>query len=148
MSPTKRKTPSPYRRTFDSPIKVVRRSSPLWKRNTQKKVVRWSPQPQPPLMSVAELVQNQHEKWKKDQEIHRRAANVTRRQKIQKNIKQGIYVPPEPMDKHNMQSNQTVSNFWRNAQHGLDNELAWASDDPPLHFGGKKRKMMRRLQHT
>lgn len=148
-SKTKRKMPSPQhaiRRTFDSPVRVVRRSSPLWKKHTQKtKAVRWwSPQPQPPLMSTAELVQKQHEKWKEDQEKLRRAANITRRHKIQKNIELGRYLPPESMATHNVFSDQKVSNFWRNAQHTIDTDLDWASKNPPLHFGGRQNGKRRK----
>jgi hypothetical protein len=152
MPKTKRKTPSPNRKftirrngLFDSPVKAVRRSSPLWKQNAQK-VVRWSPQPQPPLMSSPELVKTQHEKWKDDQDKLRRAANVTRRQKIQKNRELGIYEPPESIDQHNFVSDQKVATFWNNAQNTIETDMAWASDDPPLHFGGRKRKMKRLLR--
>lgn len=155
MPSTKKKTPStttmikktsPNRRSISnkrregiigSPVRMYRRTSPLWKNNITLR--KKSPQPQPPQISSTEIFRMQLEKWKEEQE---RLKHLTRRKwmkNIHENRQKGLYIDAEPQEKHVYFSNQQPSNFWVSAQQQLKNDLDWASGDVP-HFGGRKRR--------
>lgn len=135
---TKRKTPSPNRRVtrsvHDSPAKLYRRSSPLW-----KKQVTFNKNPQPPLISSPERIQIQHQKWKEDQTALRNDTRQKWSKNIHENRRKGLYLSPERKEKHVYFSNQQPSNFWVSVQNKLKNDMAWASGDVP-NFGGNKRR--------
>jgi len=148
MPSTKKKTPSPKKRKSnntkravviinDLPVKLYRRTSPLWQRRQTIKTK--SPQPQLPQIPSTEIFRIQHQKWKEEQERVKLFTRKKWMKNIYENRKKGVYQEPDATENHPYYINQQASNFQGSVKQQKEIEDGWATGDVP-HFGGRKKR--------